>query len=93
VTWALVLLLLAIGGFTVLVAHRTSRPPGPGRLDLAKLLDAGAGALGLLGLAVVATIVLTDRPDQAAKIAVLGLLCYLVYLGAVAVLVRTTVRR
>lgn len=92
-TWALVLLLVTTGGFTVLVAHRTSRPPGPGRLDLAKLLDAGAAALGLLGLAVAATIVLAERPDQAAKIAVLGLLCHLVYVGGVAVIHRTAGRR
>ncbi|GAA1426652.1 hypothetical protein GCM10009616_01760 [Microlunatus lacustris] len=93
-TWALVLLLTATSAFTVLVVHRTR--PGPAerpRPDLRRLLLAGAAVLGVLGLAAVATAVLTDRPDLADKLAVLGLLSYFVYLGALAVVARATSRR
>ena len=92
-TWALVLLLVATGAFTVLVVHRTPRPPdGSGRLDVRRLLVAGALVLGVLGLAVVATVVFTDRPDQGAKLAVLGMSSYLVYVAALAVVARVTGR-
>jgi len=93
-TWALVLLLVATGAFTVLVVHRTSPgAAGRGRPDLRRLLVAGAAVLGVLGLAVAATVVFTDRPDQAAKLAVLGLLSYLVYVAALAVVARVAGRR
>lgn len=93
-TWALVLVLVATSVFSVLVVHRT--PPGPVvlvRPDLRKPLVAGAAVLGLLALAVAATVVLTDRPDQAAKLAVLGLTSYLVFLGVLAVVARAAGRR
>jgi hypothetical protein len=94
VVWALVLLLAATAGFTVLVVRRTPRRAGAdGRLDLRGLLLAGAAVLGVLALAVAGTVLLTDRPDQGAKVAVLGLLSYLVYLGAAALLTRTRGRR
>ena len=95
-TWALVLLVAATAGFTVLVVHGTPsgrrRPDGcdrPPRLELRGLLDAGAAVLGLLALAAAGTVLVTDRPDQGAKLAVLGLLSYLVYVVAAAVLTRT----
>ena len=88
--WALVLLLAATAGFTLLVVRRTPRPgAADGRPDLRGLLTAGAAVLGVLALAVAGTTLFTDRPDQAAKLAVLGLLSYLVYLGAAAMLTRT----
>ena len=99
-TWALVLVLAATAGFTVLVVHRTPRrAPVPGdpepsrRPDLRSLLDAGAAVLGLLAVGVAGTVLLTDRPDQGAKLAVLGLLSYLVYLVATALLTRPPGRR
>ncbi|GAA1833492.1 hypothetical protein ACFFOM_10765 [Microlunatus capsulatus] len=99
-TWALVLLLAATAGFTVAVVHRAPRrPPDPpasdrsGPPDLRGLLDAGAAVLALLAVVVAGTVVLTDRPDQGAKLAVLGLLSYLVHVVAAAVLTRPRARR
>ncbi|SDR77402.1 hypothetical protein SAMN04488543_0416 [Friedmanniella luteola] len=87
-TWALVLVVAATAAFTALVVRRTPRRVAPGRPDLRSLLDAGAAVLGVLALAVAVTVVITDRPDQGAKLAVLGLLSYLVYVGAAAVITR-----
>ena len=99
-TWALVLLLAATAGFTVVVAHRTPRRPPrlddadrARRPDLRGLLDAGAADLVLDAVALAGTPLLPDRPDQGAKLAVLGLLSYLVYVGAAALLTYPPRRR
>ncbi len=87
--WPLVLLVVATAAFTSLAARRSAHPsPGDGRRSLRDLLDAGAVALGLLAVAVTLVVLGTGRPDQGAKVAVLGLLSYLVYVAAAAVLTR-----
>ncbi len=87
--WPLVLLMVATAAFSALSVRRApSRLAGTGRHDLSGLVNTGAAALGLLAVAVAVVVVVADRPDQGAKLAVLSLLCYLVYVGVAAVLIR-----
>jgi hypothetical protein len=98
VFWALAVILLAFGGFTVIVVRprrrvaaadeRSEAPVGVDqerRIDLEQLAGfvyVGAGALALLAVAVILTGLFANQSGRAEGLAVLGLFGYAAYLGA-----------
>jgi hypothetical protein len=96
VFWALAVILVAVAGFTVLVAYR-HRPSESGRrLDLEQLrgfVYVGAGALVLLAGAVIVLGLLNDGNGRAEGLAVLGFFAYAVYLAAAGLITYAMARR
>ena len=94
--WALAVILVAVAGFTVVVARR-HRPTAYGlALDLEQLrgfVYVGAVALVLLAVSVVVLGLVDDRSGSAEAVAIVGLFVYGVYLSAAGVITYATARR
>jgi hypothetical protein len=109
VFWALAVILLAFGGFTVIVVRLrrplratqdstdvTSRPSPGRRIDLEQLkgfVYVGAGALALLAVAVIVMGVFANRSGRAEGLAVLGFFGYAAYLAAATVVLYVLSRK